>query len=102
MIMHIIERENIRPTEERNEPPVPVLAEYRIIEQVTKVIEARQVQLEEIKHVVSLKFFHDASEKLNRERDNVNEFILGNESKQERARLYSHILSETYFEQLFF
>jgi hypothetical protein len=100
--MRTIEQETARPIESHYASPTPALTDNRVAEEAARSIEARQTQLGKIKKVVSLKFFHDLSEKVNRERENLNEFILGNESKQQRASLYSHILSDTYFEQLFF
>ncbi len=85
-----------------NQPVEIVLQHDTVAAQAALVTEARQQQLDMIKLTVSLKFFHELSEKVKREQEKLREFIIGSESKQERAKQYSHILSETYFDQLFF
>jgi hypothetical protein len=61
----------------------------------------RRSGLETLRSAISLKFFHQISEKLEKEKQKFAELLLWKDHKQDALSNYSFVLNPYYFEQKF-
>jgi hypothetical protein len=70
--------------------------------EVEEICGGRVGQLESIRSLISLKFFHQISEKLEKEKRQFAELLKWHDTAQDILANYSFALNPSYFEQKFF
>ena len=90
--------EQLPATSQENHSPEGSLTKAEVEEVYAK----RQSFLGKIRADISLKFYHQVSDKLNREKKQFEQLLNWEDNKQEVLSRYSFVLNPYYFEQKFF
>ncbi len=69
--------------------------------EVEEIYNSRKSRLQQIRSSICLKFYHDISEKLEKEKRLFEQLLHWEDNKQEALSHYSFVLNPYYFEQKF-